>query len=31
MKVEKRQFSQSEENFLFGKTPIEECKFYTHT
>ena len=28
--VEKRQSCQSEENFLFGETPIEECKFYTY-
>ena len=31
MKIEKRQFRQSEEKFLFGKTLIEECKSYTHT
>ena len=30
MKVEERQSRQSEENFLFGETPIEECKSYTY-
>ena len=29
-KVEKRQSRQSEENFLFGETPIEEDKSYTY-
>ena len=29
MKVEKRQSGQSEENFFFGETPIEEYKPYT--
>ena len=29
MKVEKRQSCQSEENFLFRETPIEEYKSYT--
>ena len=28
--VEKRQSCQSEENFLFGETLVEECKSYTY-
>ena len=31
MKVEKRQSRQSEENFLFGETPVEEYKSYTYS
>ena len=31
MKVEKRQSCQSEENFLFGETPVEEYKSYTYS
>ena len=30
MKVEKRQSPQSDENFSFGETPIEEYKSYTY-